>query len=138
MENITRIFIGLAIMASPAHAEVFKCKLASGKTVYQKNACPETTVSQDVIEIKKMDPIKIAEAQQRYYLWEADFAKREAAELKAKKEEQEALARRELIDTLKRSIAAQEELAQAARRPVIIYNNPGFVRNPLHLKSPKF
>ena len=120
MKKITAICILLAIVNTSTHAEIFKCQLASDKTVYQSTPCPATTVKQDVVEIKEPDAEKIAEDQARFAAWKADLAAREAAELKAEKERQAELARQEAVNALKRSAIAQEELAEAAKRPVII------------------
>jgi len=120
MKKTTAICIVLTVINTSTHAEVFKCRLASDKTVYQSTPCPAATVKQDVVEIKKPDAEKIAEDQARFAAWKADLAAREAAELKAEKERQAELARQETVNALKRSAIAQEELAEAAKRPVII------------------
>ncbi len=120
MKKITAICTLLAIVNTSTHAEIFKCRLASDKTVYQSTPCPAATVKQDVVEIKAPDAEKIAEDQARFAAWKADLAAREAAELKAEKERQAELARQEAVNALKRSAIAQEELAEAAKRPVII------------------
>jgi len=120
MKKISCILVLLVVIYTPAHAEIFKCKLVSGKTLYQPAPCPSTTVHQGMIEVKKMDADKIAEAQARFSAWKADLAAREAAEKQAEKERREELARQESVEALKRSAIAQEELAEAAKRPVVI------------------
>jgi len=66
----------ITIVSCPAFAEVFKCKLPSGETVYQSTACPSAD-QQKVIDIKPTDPVKAAEAAEKLKAWEADFATRE-------------------------------------------------------------
>lgn len=116
-------FIVLATITSSVHGEVFKCFLPEGKTVYQSTPCPDTAVKQSVIEIKKPDPAKIAEAEERLKAWEADMAKKEAAKAQVRKEQQEERDRQAAINALNRSAKAQEELANAAKQPTII-NQP--------------
>jgi Skp family chaperone for outer membrane proteins len=120
MKKITSILVLLAVIHTPALAEIFKCKFVSEKTVYQSTPCPSTAVSQDLVKVKKMDADKIAEAQARFAAWKADLAVREAAEVQAEKERREELARQETVDALNRSAMAQEALAEAAKRPVVI------------------
>jgi hypothetical protein len=90
-----KIFFLLIIFTSVTHAEVFKCQLVSDKIVYQSEPC-QSAVKQEIIEIKKSDPRKVAEEEAKLKAWEEDYAKREAASDKAKKERQAELNRMEL------------------------------------------
>ncbi|MDD5461825.1 MAG: hypothetical protein PHG00_09360 [Methylococcales bacterium] len=86
-------FIFLLVMpTSVTQAEVFKCQLVSGKIVYQSMPC-QSAAKQAIVEIKKSDPRKIAEAEAKFKAWEEDFAKREATRKKAEKERQDELDR---------------------------------------------
>ena len=119
----TAIFLLLAIITSSVNAEVFKCKLATGKIGYQSVPCPPTS-QQKVIEIKKEDPRRLEEAQTRFKAWQAEQEVLKEKERKEAKERQEELDRQEAINALKRSATAQERAAAAAaaaaRQPVII------------------
>jgi hypothetical protein len=123
----TVIFLLLTAIASSVHAEIFKCKLATGKIEYQPTPCPQTTVDQQVIEIKKEDPRRLAEAQARFKAWQAEQEVVKEKELKEAKERQAELDRKESVNALKRSAIAQEQqaaaaAAAAAQQPVIINN----------------
>ncbi|MDP2902625.1 MAG: hypothetical protein Q8N96_05905 [Methylovulum sp.] len=117
-----------AMIAVPVQSEVFKCQAAGQKTIYQAAPCPATAVNQQIIEVEKLDPAKVAQAQARLKAWQADLAEKAAAKRKIQKELQEALDKQAVIDALNRNAAAQEELAEAAKRPVII--NQPVVVNP--------
>lgn len=108
-------FILLTLLSSSAHAEVFKCQLKSGKTVYQSTPC-EAAVKQQAIEIQKPDPRKIAEEEAKLKAWEEDFAKREAARIKAEKEQQAELDRKASVEALKKSAEYQQQQAYEAKR----------------------
>lgn len=119
----TVIFLLLAVINSSVHAEIFKCKLATGKIGYQSMPCPSTS-QQKVIEIKKEDPRRLEEAQTRFKAWQAEQEKLKEKERKEAKERQEELDRQEAINALKRSAIAQEKAAAAAaaaaQQPVIV------------------
>lgn len=104
------------MIALPASAEVIKCKLASGKIVYQQTPCPSAAVSQKIIDIKKPDPGEIEEAEKKLKIWQAEQAADEAAKIKAAKEEQEELDRQSTINALNRNAIAQQQQAIAAQR----------------------
>ena len=109
-------FILLTLLTSSAHAaEVFKCQLKSGKTVYQSTPC-ESSVKQKAIEIQKIDPRKVAEEEAKLKAWKEDFAKREAERIKAEKEHQAELDRKASVEALKRSAEYQQQQANEAKR----------------------
>ncbi len=100
----------ITIVSCPAFAEVFKCKLPSGETVYQSTACP-SAVEQKVIEVKPTDPVKAAEAAEKLKNWEADFANRERdAEIIAEQEKQ---AQMEKEAAARAALQAEEARRQA-------------------------
>ncbi len=102
-------FILLTLLTSSAHsAEVFKCQLKSGKTVYQSLPC-ESAAKQQAIEIQEPDPRKVAEEEAKLKAWEEGFAKREEARIKAEKEQQAELDRRAAVEALKRSSEYQQQ-----------------------------
>ncbi|MDO9106064.1 MAG: hypothetical protein Q7U57_14005 [Methylovulum sp.] len=117
------ILIGLAATLVPAQADVVKCQIPGQKTIYQNAPCPAGAVNQQAIAIQKPDPAKVAEAEAKLKTWQAELAAKEAATRKAEQERQEAADRQAAIDALNRSAKAQEELAEAAKRPVIV-NQP--------------
>ncbi len=110
------LFILLTLFTSSSHAdEVFKCQLKSGKIVYQSTPC-ESAVKQKAIEIQKPDPRKVAEEEAKLKAWEEDFAKREAARIKAEKELQAELDRKASVEALKKSAEYQQQQAYETKR----------------------
>ncbi|MDO9269446.1 MAG: DUF4124 domain-containing protein [Methylobacter sp.] len=108
-------FILLTLLTSSAQAEVFKCQLKSGKTVYQSTPCG-SSVKQKTIEIQKIDPRKAAEEEAKLKAWKEDFAKRETERIKAEKEHQAELDRKASVEALKRSAEYQQQQAYEAKR----------------------
>jgi hypothetical protein len=72
----------LTLLSPYTNAEVFKCQLESGKTVYQATPC-QSAVKQETIEIQKIDPRKAAEAEAKLKDWEKDFTVRDQTRIKA-------------------------------------------------------
>ncbi|WP_333875188.1 DUF4124 domain-containing protein [Methylobacter sp.] len=108
-------FILLILLTASAQAEVFKCQLKSGKTVYQSTPC-ESAVKQKKIEIQKVDPRKVAEEAAKLKAWEEDFAKREAERAETEKELQAEQDRKASIEALQRSAEYQQQQAYEAKR----------------------
>lgn len=102
-------FILLTLLTASAHsAEVFKCQLKSGKTVYQSLPC-ESAVKQQAIEIQQPDPRKVAEEEAKLKAWKEDFAVREAARIKAEQEQQAEQDRKASVEALKKSAEYQKQ-----------------------------
>jgi len=114
MKKVFFILLAL-ITASTQAAEVFKCQLKSGKTVYQSTPC-KSSVKQKTIEIQKVDPRKAAEEEAKLKTWKEDFIKREAERLKAEKERQAELDRKASVEALKKSAEYQQQQAYEAKR----------------------
>jgi Skp family chaperone for outer membrane proteins len=114
MKKIFFILLTL-FTASAQAAEVFKCHLKSGKTVYQSTPC-KSSVKQKTIEIQKIDPRKVAEEEAKLKAWKEDFAQREAERLKAEKEHQAELDRKASVEALKKSAEYQQQQAIEAKR----------------------
>jgi Skp family chaperone for outer membrane proteins len=108
-------FIVLTLLGSPAHAEIFKCLLKSGKTIYQSTPC-EAAVKQQTIEIQQPDPRKVAEEEAKLNAWKEDFEKRETERIKAEKERQLELDRKASVEALKKSAQYQQQQAYEAKR----------------------
>lgn len=108
-------FIILTLLTSSAQAEVFKCLLKSGKTVYQSTPC-ESSVKQKTIKIQKIDPRKAAEEEAKLKAWKEDFSKREAERAKAEQELQAEKDRKASIEALKKSAEYQQQQAYEAKR----------------------
>ncbi len=135
MKKIIAIFFWLMTLSSPALSEIIKCKLASGKVVYQSTPCSSAAVSQGKVDIQPLDPVKEEEAQRKLKAWKAEQAANEAAKIKAAKELQQELDRQETINALNRNAIAQQQQAIAAQRQAeamerrnnsFIYNSPYF------------
>jgi hypothetical protein len=123
MNMMTRMFIFLLMALSlPAHAEVFKCKSASGKIIYQPEPCAAGTVPQGVIKVKEMTPEEAEEAKAKLNAWQGQQAADDAAKAEAEKQRQIELDRQESLELQRRSVMAQEKEAAAAaaaqQRPV--------------------
>jgi len=108
-------FILLSLFSSSAHTEVFKCQLKSGKMIYQSTPC-ESAVKQETIEIQKIDPRKVAEEEAKLKAWKEDFAKREAARIKAEQALQAERDRNASVEALKKSAEYQQQQAYEAKR----------------------
>ena len=106
----------LIIYASPVHAEVIECKMASGKIVYQSTPCSPRAVSQKTLEIKKPDPLRVEEAQVKLKAWQAEQAENEAAKIKAAKELQEEMDRQAAIKAMEDQAIAEQRLARDLER----------------------
>jgi len=113
--SLVAIILYFLMVTLATHAEVYKCKLASGKITYQSTPCP-VSENQKVIEIKKQSPEEILEAQKRLKAWQTQQEAEEAAKIKAAKELHEEKVRQENIDALERNTIAQQQQAIAAQR----------------------
>ncbi|MDI1293228.1 MAG: DUF4124 domain-containing protein [Methylobacter sp.] len=110
------IFFMLLLLLSPsAGAEVFKCLLESGKTIYQSTPC-QSSAKQQALEIKKSDPRKVAETEVKLKAWKEDFAKREQARIKVEQERQAELDRKASVEALKKSAEYQQQQAYQTKR----------------------
>jgi hypothetical protein len=69
MNSIKHLPMLLMALSLPAHAEIFKCKDASGKINYQSLPCPSTTKSQGVVKVKELDPQTAKEAEEKLKAW---------------------------------------------------------------------
>lgn len=116
MKKVILIIFLLLAFTTPAQAEVFKCKLASGNIVYQSMPCPPVAVDQDIVEIKKLSPRQVEEAKTKLKTWQAQQAAEDEAKIKSAKELQEEIDRQETINALNRNAVAQQQQAIAAQR----------------------
>lgn len=120
----------LLILSFSANADVFKCKLASGKIIYQSTPCPTKNATQDIVKIEDMAPQKAEEAKRKLKAWQEQHAIEEAEEIEAKKQRQLELDRQESLELQRRSAIAQEQQAIAAQQPKqdspVFYVAPGF------------
>lgn len=108
-------FILLSLLISSAQAEVFKCQLKSGKTVYQSTPC-ESSEKQKTVPIQKVNPRKVAEEEAKLKAWEEDFAKREAERIKAENELRAEQDRKASVEALRRSAEYERQQAYEAKR----------------------
>jgi hypothetical protein len=116
MKLFNGIPILLLMIGFPVHAEVFKCKQASGKIIYQPSPCTSGTSVQKVVSVKEMTPEQREEAKIKLKTWQDQQAVEEAAKLQAEKERQEELRKQESLELQRRSVAAQEQEAIAAQQ----------------------
>lgn len=139
-------FILLSLFSSSALTEVFKCQLKSGKMVYQSTPC-ESAVKQETIEIQKIDPRKVAEEEAKLKAWKEDFAKREAARIKAEQALQAERDRNASVEALKKSADYQQQQAYEAKRQAdalerqniqIPYQQPFYPYYPSRIPLPPY
>ncbi|NOT11911.1 MAG: hypothetical protein HOP23_08780 [Methylococcaceae bacterium] len=116
MTKYIALLFTLLTATTAADAEVIKCRLATGKIVYQSTPCSSMAVSQKKVEIKQLSPRQLEEARSKLKAWQAQQAATEDAKIKAAKELQQELARQETINALNRNALAQEQQAFAAQR----------------------
>jgi hypothetical protein len=116
MNSIKHLPMLLMALSLPAHAEIFKCKDASGKINYQSLPCPSTTKSQGVVKVKELDPQTAKEAEEKLKAWEEEHAAKEAAEMEEAKQRQIELDRKESLAIQRRAAIAQEQQAIAAQQ----------------------
>lgn len=144
MKVLFLIFLTAVIM-SPAAAEVIKCRLPSGKTVYQSTPCSSAAISQKIVDIKTPNPDQVEEAQTKLKTWQAQQAAEEAEKIKAAKEQQQELDRQQTIDALNRNAIAQQQQAIAAQRQAealerrnngLLYNSPYLYGTPYYRFQP--
>ncbi|MDP2428992.1 MAG: DUF4124 domain-containing protein [Methylobacter sp.] len=109
------VFMLGLLLGSGVQAEIFKCQLESGKTVYQPTPC-QSAAKQEIIEIKKTDPGKAAEAEAKLRAWNENFAQREAARIEAEKARQAERDRQASAEALQRSAEYQRQQAIQAKR----------------------
>lgn len=115
MKKIFFILLTLLSSSSAHAAEVYKCQLKSGKTIYQPTPC-QSAVKQEAVEIQESDPRKIAEEEAKLKAWKEDYAKREAARIKAEQERQAELDRKASVEALQKSAEYQQQQAYEAKR----------------------
>jgi hypothetical protein len=127
MKNVN-INIVLLMMASfSIHADVFKCKLATGKIVYQSEQCTKNTVQQGVVKVKQMTPEESEAAKAKLKAWQAQQANEDAAKADVEKARRAEMQQQESLDLQRRSVAAQEQEAAQAQQT---QNNAGGLYNP--------
>ncbi len=106
----------LVVFSSAAHAEVFKCQSAQGKTIYQPTPCSPKSASQRVLEVEKMTPEEMESAKIKLRSWQEQQAIEEAAKAQAERERRLERERQESLTLQRRSVLAQEQQAIAAQR----------------------
>ena len=116
MKTPIAVLIIFSAITTAALAEINKCKLASGKTVYQTTPCSSLAVTQKIVDVKPLSLQQQQEAQNKLKAWQAYQAAEEDAKNKATKALQEEQARQATINALNRNAMAQEQQALAAQR----------------------
>jgi Domain of unknown function (DUF4124) len=116
------IFFLLAVFSLSVNAEVFKCKNAAGKTIYQSQPCASEATTQAVIKMRKTTPEEAEAAKAKLNAWQEQQANEEAIKKEEYKERQAELESQERLQLERRSVAAQEQQAVTAQQPQ--YNRP--------------
>lgn len=109
------VFILSCLPGLPVQAEVFKCQLDAEKTIYQSSPC-QPEAKQEIIDIKKPDPRKIAEAEAKLKAWNENLAQREAATIEAEKQRQIERNRQTSVEALQNTAEYQRRQAYEAKR----------------------
>ena len=102
----------LALIAFPAHSEVFKCISIDGKTSYQSKPCVSAVIERK-IEIKRRSAAEELAAEARLREFEARQAKEQALKDQIERDRREDQLRAAEIDAAQRNAAARYEQAQA-------------------------
>jgi Domain of unknown function (DUF4124) len=116
------LLIAFVLMSLSAHAEVFKCKNATGKIIYQAEPCATGAVTQGVINVKQMSPEETAAAKEKLNAWQQQQAAEDAANQAAERERQAARERQESLELQRRSVNAQQQAVQGQQS--YQYNSP--------------
>lgn len=106
----------LSMLSLQARADAFKCKLASGKIVYQSEQCGKNTVLQGVVKVKKMTPEEAEAAKAKLNAWKEQQAVEDAAKADAERARRADLQQQESLDLQRRSVAAQEQQAAQSQQ----------------------
>lgn len=113
----TRYFLLMVLIAScSTQADVFKCKLATGKIIYQSDPCAKTTEQLGVVNVKKLSPEEEAAAKARLEVWQAQQAREETAKAEAEKVRRAEMMQQESLELQRRSVQAQEQAAEKAHQ----------------------
>lgn len=108
------VIAALALLSAQTelHAEVFKCKTADAKTVYQPTPCTDAAVVTP-IEIKKRSAEQEAAAAEALKHWQDKHDTEEAAKIAARKAAHEEKLREAEVSAAQRNAAAQIGQEQA-------------------------
>jgi hypothetical protein len=138
MKYVNYIFIPLIALSLSTNAEVFKCKNATGKIIYQSEPCVSGATQQGVIKVKEMTPQEVEDSKARLKSWQEQQAADDAAKQEAERQRQAELDRQQSLELQRRSVIAQEQQAIAAQQsqnqPIIYggsryWNNGGYPPN---------
>jgi Domain of unknown function (DUF4124) len=110
------VVLMLMTLALSANADVFKCKNATGKIIYQAEPCSSGAESQGVINVKKLTPEETEAAKTRLNAWQEQQTIEEANKREAERQRQADLDRQQSLELQRRSVAAQEQQAIAAQQ----------------------
>jgi hypothetical protein len=116
MYKVLVLLNAIVCFSLPIKAEVFKCKLKSGKVIYQSESCNANQASQTVINIKAMTPEETAAASARLEEWQHQQAQEDAIKAAEAKQQQLEFERQESLELQRRSVMAQEQQAIAAQQ----------------------
>ncbi len=125
----TRRFVDMMLIlffSLPVQSEVFKCRTALGKTIYQPEPC-SPAAKQSVIEVKEMTPEETENAKAKLRDWQDQQAVQEANKLAAEKEQQQKAEQQQLEDLQRR---AQEHQTIESQRPQGINRRFGYLPSP--------
>ena len=105
------------------YCDVYKCKLPTGKVVYQSDPCRAEAKAEGVVRVKEMTPEEKEAAKDRLQSWQAQQAAEDAAKAEADKQRLEELQKQESLELQRRSVEAQERQAISAQQQQQQYGN---------------
>lgn len=111
------VFVLLAMAATTASAEIYKCKsVQTGEIEYQPSPCISGGQKQAVVDVKPMTAQEEEQARFKLQTWHDKQAAAEQEKIAAEKEHQQALAKQAELDALNRNATAAEQQALAAQQ----------------------
>ncbi|MBM4208306.1 MAG: DUF4124 domain-containing protein [Gammaproteobacteria bacterium] len=116
MKSTHYIFLMVLMASFSTQADVFKCKLTTGKIVYQSSPCAKTSKELGVVKVKKLSLEEEEAAKTRLKAWQEQQAAEEAAKAEADKARRAELMQQESLELQRRSVQAQEQAAVNAQQ----------------------
>ncbi|MGR9014155.1 MAG: hypothetical protein ACU83U_10970 [Gammaproteobacteria bacterium] len=111
------VILFTSLLTSPVYAQVFKCKTAGSKTIYQSTPCLDAVVTP--IEIKRRSAEKEAEAVAALKQWNAAHEAEEQAKQIAIKEAYKEKLREAEVRAIQKNAAAQQGQEAAQKKQAV-------------------
>lgn len=109
------LLVVLLTLATPVHAEVFKCTISEFNIIYQAQPCAGA-INEQKIEIKQRSAEEEAAAASNLKAWEGKYAAEQAAKKEALKAEQKEMLRRDKIELTQKRIMLRQNMIKRPRK----------------------